>query len=165
MNEYLLIIVYVVGVLYSTFAYGFLIGSWDFDPMILVVFFWPLVLLVGPILGILLPFYFLGTKCVGCIESCGKTMELRRREREKLPPLSWKQWCIGCFTEVICCPCIFVYKVLVTCLWYLFCCWCCSCCRRKDEEKQTKPRVTTLQSKIEYKLIPPLTTPSSHELT
>jgi len=79
MNEYLLIIVYVVGVLYSTFAYGALVGNWDFDPMILVVFFWPLVMVVGPLLGLLLPFYILGVKCMLCIKSCDRRCKERRR--------------------------------------------------------------------------------------
>lgn len=154
MNEYLLIIVYVIGVVYSAFGYGVLVGSWDFDPLILLIFLWPLAMVVGPVLGLVLPFYVLGTKCTACIEGCQRRMELRRRERER-NPLTWKQWCVGCFTEVICCPCIYMY---VKCVWCLDCILCCRCCRRKPVNQQHS-LVTTLQSsdtrnpKIEYQQI------------
>jgi hypothetical protein len=151
MNEYLLLVIYVLGVVYSAFGYGVVIGEWDFDWKILLIFMWPLAMLVAPVLALILPFYVLGTKCFDCIIHCEK----RRKLRQALPPISWRQWCLSWVTDCICYPCICLSLKVY------------SCCRRKHiDDPAFQNKVSTLNSdpripKLKYKPIENISSSSS----
>jgi len=76
MNEYLLIIIYIIGVLYAAFAYGAVVG--EIEITIIAIFFWPIILIIFPLIGIITPFYLMGRGCMECIRNCDKRRESKR---------------------------------------------------------------------------------------